>query len=414
MSGQCLVPAVENIMSRPNISFFNYSGISKAYYAGLKKVQGGKLMAGRQKKQFFSEMISETAGRITLLDKRALSESKSRLDNLTKPIGSLGRLEDLAMQIAGITGTLNPDFAKKLIIVMAADHGVAEEGVSAYPKEVTPQMVYNFLSGGAGINVLARHIGADVVIVDVGIAADVSKEAGAIANAKSLLIEKKIALGTANMAKGQAMSRSQACDSIEAGIQIASEMISKGYGIIGTGDMGIANTTASSAIAAVVCGVDVEKVTGYGTGIDDKSFDNKVRVIRKAIKLNNPDGRNGIDVLSKVGGFEIGGIAGIIIGCAALKVPVVIDGFISGAGALIAELLAPQCRDYMIASHSSVEKGHAIMLKKLKLEPLFNFNLRLGEGTGAAIGIGIADAAIKIMNEMATFREAGVTQKIGQ
>jgi nicotinate-nucleotide--dimethylbenzimidazole phosphoribosyltransferase len=370
-------------------------------------------MAYKQNKQFFSELINETADKITVLNNQALSEAKARIDNLTKPVGSLGRLEDLAIQIAGITGTLDPDFAKKLIIVMAADHGVAEEGVSAYPKEVTPQMVYNFLSGGAGINVLARHAGADVVIVDIGIAADVSKAARAIANAKSLLIEKKIALGTANMVKGPAMSGTQARNAVETGIEVAREMISKGYGIIGTGDMGIANTTASSAIAAVVCGVDVEKVTGYGTGIDDKSFDNKVRVIKEAIKLNKPDRQDGLDVLSKVGGFEIGGIAGVIIGCAALKVPVVIDGFISGAGALIAELIAPQCRDYMIASHSSVEKGHAIMLRKLKLEPLFNFNLRLGEGTGAAIGIGIADAAVKLMNEMATFGEAGVTRKSG-
>jgi nicotinate-nucleotide--dimethylbenzimidazole phosphoribosyltransferase len=368
-------------------------------------------LADKKEKKFFSEMINETADRITVLSKHSMGEAKTRLDNLTKPVGSLGRLEDLAMQIAGITGNLNPDFTKKLVIVMAADHGVAEEGVSAYPKEVTPQMVYNFLNGGAGINVLSRHVGADVVIIDIGIAADVSKAAREIANAKSLLIEKKIAYGTKNMAKGQAMSRAQACTAVETGIAIAREMISKGYGIIGTGDMGIANTTASSAIASIVCGVNVEKVTGYGTGIDDKSFKNKVRIIKDAIKLNEPDPKDGIDVLSKVGGFEIGGIAGVIIGCAVLKVPVVIDGFISGAGALVAELIAPQCKNYMIASHSSVEKGHAIMLGKLKLKPLFNFNLRLGEGTGAAIGISVADAAIKLMNEMATFGEAGVTQK---
>jgi nicotinate-nucleotide--dimethylbenzimidazole phosphoribosyltransferase len=368
-------------------------------------------MADKEEKIFFSEMINETAGRVKVLDKKAIGEARARLDNLTKPIGSLGRLEDLAKQIAGITGNLNPDFTKKLIIVMAADHGIAEAGVSAYPKEVTAQMVYNFLNGGAGINVLSRHVGADVVVVDIGIAADVSKAASEIKNTKSLFIEKKIAYGTTNMVKGQAMSRTQACDAVETGINIAREMISKGYGIIGTGDMGIANTTASSAIASVVCGADVEKVTGYGTGIDEKGFNNKVRLIKKAIKINEPDPKDGIDVLSKVGGFEIGGIAGVIIGCAALQVPVVIDGFISGAGALIAELIAPQCRSYMIASHSSVEKGHAIMLKKLKLMPLFNFNLRLGEGTGAAIGMGIADAAIKLMNEMATFGEAGVTQK---
>ena len=188
-------------------------------------------------------------------------------------------------------------------------------------------------------------------------------------------------------------------------------MISKGYGIIGTGDMGIGNTTASSAIAASICGVDVELVTGHGTGINDEGFKNKVNIIKRALDINKPAPENGIDVLSKVGGFEIGGIAGIILGCASRKIPVVIDGFISGAGALIAEAIAPRCRDYMIASHCSVEKGHKIILERLKLKPLFNFDMRLGEGTGAAIGIGIAEASVKILNEMATFDEAGVSKK---
>ncbi|MCL4417303.1 MAG: nicotinate-nucleotide--dimethylbenzimidazole phosphoribosyltransferase [Actinobacteria bacterium] len=335
-----------------------------------------------------------------------MSKAQVRLDNLTKPQGSLGRLEELAKQISGITRSLNPDISKKLIIVMAADHGVVDEGVSAYPKEVTPQMVYNFLNGGAGINVLSNHIGADVIVVDTGVAADLTA-----LSSNSSFINKKIALGTENMAKGPAMSMEQARQAIEIGIDVAWQMIEKGYGVIGTGDMGIGNTTASSAIASCMCGVDAEFVTGYGTGIDQEGFIRKVDVIRKVLEINGPDSRDGLDVLAKVGGFEIGGIAGVILGCAARRIPVVIDGFISGAGALIAESIAPKCRGYMIASHCSVERGHKIMLEKLGMKPLFNFDMRLGEGTGAALGINIAEASMKILNEMATFGEAGVSQK---
>jgi nicotinate-nucleotide--dimethylbenzimidazole phosphoribosyltransferase len=361
-----------------------------------------------------SNKIKSTVEKISGPDIKTMDLAQARLDSLTKPMGSLGRLEELAKQIAGITGVLKPDFSKKLIIVMVADHGVVDEGVSAYPREVTPQMVYNFLAGGAGINVLSRHVGADVVVVDVGVAAEFAAEFTGVPgqkNAGSLLINKKVAFGTSNIAKGAAMTKKQAFCAIESGITVAEEMISKGYGIIGTGDMGIGNTTASSAIAASICGVDVELVTGHGTGINDEGFKNKVNIIKRALDINKPAPENGIDVLSKVGGFEIGGIAGIILGCASRKIPVVIDGFISGAGALIAEAIAPRCRDYMIASHCSVEKGHKIILERLKLKPLFNFDMRLGEGTGAAIGIGIAEAAVKILNEMATFDEAGVSKK---
>ena len=357
-------------------------------------------------------LLSDTIAGITATDRQAWQKAQDRLDSLTKPLGSLGRLEELAKQIASITGTLKPDLSKKLIIVMAADHGVVDEGVSAYPKEVTPQMVYNFLAGGAGINVLAKHAGADVVVVDAGVASDLnlaSAEEGI--SSAGVFINAKVAYGTSNMAKGPATTKEQACAAIEAGISISQNMVHKGYGMIGTGDMGIGNTTASSAIAACVCKTNVAAVTGYGTGLDDSGLAKKIEVIEKALSLNNPDPSDGLDVLSKVGGFEIGGIAGIILGCARTKTPVVIDGFISGAGALIAELLCPACRDYMIASHSSVEKGHRIMLEKLRLKPLFNFDMRLGEGTGAALGISIADAAIKIMNGMATFGEAGVSQK---
>ena len=330
-------------------------------------------------------------------------QAQLNLNSLTKPQGSLGRLEELAKKIVCITGNLNPEIKKKIIVVMAGDHGAVEEGISAYPGEVTSQMVYNFLKGSAAINVLARHIGAEVLVVDMGVAADFKEH--------QMLMKKKIGYGTKNMVKGPAMTEGQAVKSIEAGIEIAEEMIKKGYDIIATGEMGIGNTTASSAIASVICGADIESVTGYGTGIDDGCRKNKIDVIKKAISVNKPDLADGIDVLSKVGGFEIGGIAGIILGCAANRTPVVIDGFISGAGALIASVIAPYSINYMIASHYSSEKGHRIVLGRLGLRPLFDFDMRLGEGTGAAIGISIIEASVKILNEMATFSQAGVSEK---
>ncbi|MBU4483036.1 MAG: nicotinate-nucleotide--dimethylbenzimidazole phosphoribosyltransferase [Actinobacteria bacterium] len=338
-------------------------------------------------------------------DSSLMKQVQARLDSLTKPRGSLGKLEELAKQIVSITANLSPRIEKKAIIVMAADHGVVEEGISAYPREVTPQMVYNFLNGGAAINVLARHIGAEVLIVDVGVAADFQEH-------QSLMLE-KIDYGTKNMARGPAMTDEQAVKSLEVGIEAAEKLIKKGYDIIATGDMGIGNTTASSAIAAVICRTDVEFVTGYGTGIDDRCLENKINVIKKAISVNKPDEADGIDVLSKVGGFEIGGIAGIILGCASGRTPVVIDGFISGAGALIAAAISPDSTNYMIASHCSAEKGHKIVLDRLGLKPLFYFDMRLGEGTGAAIGINIVEASAKILSEMATFNQAGVSEKNG-
>ena len=406
-----------------------------------------------------AEIIKETVFSISKPDKAILKEAQIRLDNLTKPLGSLGRLEELAKQIASITGKINTSLSKKLMVVMAADHGVVKEGVSAYPSEVTVQMVYNFLRGGAAINVLADHIGADVVVVDVGVngrielesfiknlkdsghsdlsvkgnSKDVEKIGDSLGtNSKKemsdrqnlqayfktsgvlglpFFIDKKIAPGTENIANGPAMTRSQAEQAISTGIEVACEMIDLGYKIIGTGDMGIGNTTASSAIAACICSLDPSLVTGYGTGIDEEGFKRKVEVIRQAININKPDKNDGIDVLSKIGGFEIGAIAGIILGSAFKKTPVVIDGFISGAAALIAEAISADSRDYMIASHCSVEKGHKKILEKLDLKPLFNFDLRLGEGTGAALGISVAEAAMKILNEMATFDSAGVSKK---
>jgi len=331
-----------------------------------------------------------------------LDETQRRLDNLTKPIGSLGRLEEIARQVVAITEKRNPTFSGKTIITMAGDHGVAAEGVSAYPQEVTPQMVYNFLRGGAAINVLARHVGAKVVVVDMGVAVELEPHPD--------FISKKIDFGTKNMAQGPAMSREQAIQSLEAGIEVAQAEIQKGMDILGTGDMGIANTTPSSAIVAVVTGAPIAKVTGRGTGIDDKTLNHKIQVIQRALEVNAPDPDDTIDVLAKVGGYEIGGIAGAILGATAGRIPVVIDGFISTAGALIAAEICPTVRQYMFSAHNSVEIGHKVMLEFLGLTPIADWNLRLGEGTGATLVIGIIEAAVKILNEMASFEEAGVSQ----
>ena len=301
-----------------------------------------------------------------------------------------------------------PELDKKVVFTFAGDHGVAEEGVSAFPKEVTPQMVLNFLNGGAGINVLARHAGAEVVVVDMGVDFDFT-DAGA-KHAVPLLM-KKVVMGTRNMRKGPAMTREEAEKCINVGIELATEYAKKGYCLFGTGDMGIANTTPSAAIASVLTGKPVSEVTGKGTGIGDDALKNKVKVIEDAIALNNPDPNDPVDVLAKVGGAEIGGIAGLIIGAAANRVPVVIDGFISTAGALIAYCIEPKTKDYMFAAHKSVEIGHTAMLEKIGLRPILDLDLRLGEGTGAALAMLMIEAGLKIYKEMATFGDAGVAKE---
>jgi nicotinate-nucleotide--dimethylbenzimidazole phosphoribosyltransferase len=347
--------------------------------------------------------IDDVISQIKPLDEGAMEKARKRQDSLTKPQGSFGFLEELSIRIAGIKGDPLPKIEEKVIITMAGDHGVTEEGVSAYPKEVTPQMVLNFLGGGAGINVIARHVGARVVVADMGVAGDIP--------AHPDLISKKIAPGTKNMTKGPAMTRKEAEQAILTGIEIAEREIEKGADIIGTGDMGIGNTTPSSAIAAAITGAEVRDLTGRGTGINDEALENKIKIIKKAIEVNRPDQNDPLDVLSKVGGFEIGGLAGVILAGANNRVPVVIDGFISGAAALIAAEMAPLAKDYIIASHESVEAGHKIMLEHMGLRPALDLDLRLGEGTGAALGITLAEASVKILSEMATFEEASVSNK---
>jgi|SRR5579863_264429 len=338
---------------------------------------------------------------IVSIDPHRLQCAQRQLDDLTKPPGSLGRLEELAARFVAASGKSHPRVEKKVIYTFAGDHGVSSEGVSAYPKAVTSQMVYNFLRGGAAINVLARHVGAEVRVVDVGV--------DHLFEALPGLIQKKVALGTKNIAVGPAMSSSELSKALEVGFDLAEEGAREGIDLFATGEMGIGNTTPSSAIAAVVTGAPVRLVTGKGTGIDEETLQKKIRVIERAIEANQADPNDPLDVLEKLGGFEIAAISGFVIGAAAKRIPVVIDGFISTAGALIACELNNAVKDYLFFAHCSVEAGHRIMLRKIGVTPLLDLGLRLGEGTGAALGLGLVEAAVKILAEMATFSGAGVS-----
>ena len=348
-----------------------------------------------------SDKLTEILKSIKPPDSISMEAARKRQDELTKPRGSLGELEELSIRIAGITAKASPRIEQKGIITMAADHGVVAEGVTLYPQEVTRQMVLNFVNGGAGINVLARQINARVIIVDMGVIGGFLPTPG--------LVCKMIDFGTKNMADGPAMSRKQAIDAIESGVDILEQEYQKGLDIVGTGDMGIGNTTASSAIFAALSGKPVAEVTGRGTGLDNAQLNHKIRIIEKALEINNPDPKDALDVLSKVGGFEIGGLCGVILGAAKNRIPVVMDGFISTAAAALAMRLSPQVKDYLIASHESAEAGHKSILEFLELKPLLRLNMRLGEGTGAALGISLAEAAVRTLNEMSTFSDAGVS-----
>lgn len=342
--------------------------------------------------------------KIQPLDESAMQMARARQDTLTKPRGSLGRLEELSIQLAGITANPFPTVERKVVIVMAADHGVTREGVSAYPAEVTPQMVLNFLLGGAAINVLARQAVARVVVVDMGVASEVNDLSGQ-------LIQRRVNAGTANLAQGPAMTREQAEESIQSGIEVALEEISKGTDILSTGDMGIGNTTSAAAIACALMNEPPEKIAGRGTGVDDDGLKRKIAVITRALDVNKPNASDALDVLAKLGGFEIGGLVGVMLAAAANRKPVVVDGFISTAAAMIAVALAPAARNYMIAAHVSQERGHRLMLEWLGLNALLDLNMRLGEGTGAALALHLIEASTRILCEMATFGEAGVSDK---
>jgi len=348
-------------------------------------------------------MIDDVCAQIVAVDDRAAERTRRVLDGKTKPVGSLGRLEEIAARLAAIRRGAEPRPFTKTIVVMGADHGVVDEGVSAYPPEVTAQMLANFVRGGAAINVLARHAGARVVVVDMGtrVALPDSPDIRSV----------RIGPGTRNFARGPAMTRDEAVRAVAAGVAIARALAAEGTTLLGLGEMGIGNTTASSAIAAVLTGVPVAEVTGRGTGIDDVGYARKVAAIQRGLEVNRPDPGDVLSVLSKVGGFEIAGLCGVVLGAAQARIPVVMDGFIAGAAALAAVRLAPLAAGYLFAAHRSVEAGHRHVLQAIDARPILELELRLGEGTGAALAMGLIEAAVRIEIEMATFASAGVTDK---
>jgi nicotinate-nucleotide--dimethylbenzimidazole phosphoribosyltransferase len=337
------------------------------------------------------------------LDAQAMAAAQARQNRLTKPHGALGRLEELAVHLAGISGQPLPQVAHKVVVVMAGDHGVVGEGVSAYPQSVTGQMVLNFLAGGAAINVLARQVGARVVVADLGVAVPLPDWTG--------LVVAKVAPGTANLAAGPAMSRAQAVRALRTGAELVEQELAAGLDILGVGEMGIGNSTPAAAIAAALTGQDPAGLVGRGTGLDDAGLAHKVEVVRRALAVNLPDPADPVGVLAKVGGFEIGGLAGAMIAAAAHRRPVMVDGFIATAAAMLAVALAPALRSYLIAAHRSAEPGHDTMLGWLGLRPYLDLGLRLGEGTGAVLGMMLAEAACRTLAEMATFGEAGVDER---
>ena len=345
--------------------------------------------------------LDEIVRTVAPLDEAAMAAARTRQATLTKPPGSLGRLEDLAVWLAGVTGQAIPEpLRERAVFVLAADHGVTRQGVSAYPAAVTPEMVRNFAAGGAAINQLARSVGARVVLADLGVAADLSAVPG--------LIHRAIAPGTADLSEGPAMSHAQALAALEIGIALLEEQASAGLGVLCTGEMGIGNTTAAATITAAITSAAPEAVTGRGTGLDDERLAHKTAIVARALAVNRPDPADGVGVLAAVGGFEIGGLAGAILAAAAQRIPVALDGYIAGAAALIACTICPSARPYLLAAHRSAEPGHAVALTHLGLVPLLDLGLRLGEGTGAVLALPLLDAAIATHAGMATFESAGV------
>ena len=346
-------------------------------------------------------LLHQTAAHIPALDSNARQAARQRLRSHARPAGSLGRLEEVSERLAAICGTLDVRLPEKVVVTCAGDHGICQEGVSLFPSDVTPQMVFNFVAGGASINVLARHAGARVKVADLGVDADFDPSLP--------IFHKKVRKGTDNFARGPAMSRPEAERSVEAGIEIVEELLAEGpVHLLGTGDMGIGNTSPSTAIAAVFTRMPVAELAGRGTGVDDDGLRRKIDAIERGLSVNRPDAEDPLDVLAKVGGFEIGGLAGLLLGAAANGIPVVCDGLISTAGALIGCKIAPAALDYLFASHRSVEAGHAAMLDHLGLFPLFDLGFRLGEGTGAALAMELLDAATRILPEIRTFEEVEI------
>ncbi len=352
--------------------------------------------------------LSDIIEGIKPIDPDWIARARDRTTQLVMPTRALGRLHDISEQLCGIRQTLKPTIDHKAVLIMAGDHGIAVEGVSAYPQEVTGAMVQTFLAGGAGINAVCRHVKADVFVVDMGTVAVFDENR---LPASDRLITRKIAPGTANFILGPAMSARKAEQAVLQGFQITSELFHDGVELIGTGDMGIGNTTPSAAIGAVICGTNLTDMVGRGTGLDDEGLARKRDMIRRGIDTNQPNPKSGLDVLAKVGGFEIGGIAGSVLAGAYHRRPVIVDGFISTAGALIAHAICPIVTDYLFAGHCSEEPGHRHMLKYLNLDPILNLGMRLGEGTGGALAMSMMDAALRVFTEVMTFAEAGITDK---
>jgi nicotinate-nucleotide--dimethylbenzimidazole phosphoribosyltransferase len=352
-------------------------------------------------KELLVDRLKPILDAIAPVDRSMESEICAHLDNLTKPPGSLGFLEVLAANYCLMTGTTTPHLGKKRIVTFAGDHGVAAEGVSAFPSEVTPQMVHNMLAGGAAINVLAKHVGADLQVVDIGVAAPLQGASG--------LLARKVRPGTNNMSKGPAMTEAEAIQAIQVGIELANAAAEEGVTLLGTGEMGIANTTPSSALYAALIPCPVVEVTGRGTGIDDAGLKNKIKVIERSLAVNGHMLHNPLTTLAAVGGLEIAGICGLILAAAGRKLPVVVDGFISSAAALVAMRLSRSVKDYLFFSHCSAEAGHRTFFDRMGIRPILDLDLRLGEGTGGALAMHIIEGAVKIYNEMATFDSAGVS-----
>jgi len=345
-----------------------------------------------------SSKIGELIKNIQPVDSKIIKETLKKFDNLTKPRHSLGYLETIIARAAGVYGTSIPDIKRKVIFLMAADHGVTAENVSAYPPEITSQMVLNFLDGGAAINVLSRHFGVEVIVTDMGVKGDFESKY------KRYLVDKKISCGTGNMAAGPAMTYEMAEKSILAGYEVFENSFKeKKIDLIGLGEMGIGNTTASSAIIGMLTGAKLEKVVDRGTGLKPEEIHHKAAIIKKAFEINQPNPEDPVDVLAKIGGFEIGGLVGCTLAAAVKRVPVVLDGLISGACALLAIKLSPLVKEYLFASHCSKEKGHKVVLSYLGERPIFDLGMHLGEGTGAVFGINFIEAGFKLLNQMATF-----------
>ena len=345
-------------------------------------------------------LLDRTLAAVVLPDPAVARRTQALLDNKTTPRGSLGRLEELACRVAAARGVEVPELPVKAVVVMAGDHGVAAEGVSAFPQEVTWQMVANFVRGGAAINVLARQAGAEVIVADLGV-----KQPVELPGVRSA----RIGPGTGNIAREPAMTRAQAIAALEAGITIAEDLAARGVTLVATGEMGIANTTPASALAAHFTGASPDEITGRGTGVDDAGLARKREVVSRALDLHSRAATDHLDALARLGGFEIAGLAGLVLGAAARRIPVVVDGFISSVAALAAVRLSPAAAAYLLAAHRSVEPGHRAVLAAFDARPLLELEMRLGEGTGAALAMHLVEASIRILREMATFGDAGVS-----